>query len=99
MRVGPQGIDRVILACQFGFRERGVDFVMANLMQQHDGPALAPAQSRYQVMPALWNALGDWTITQITNWNVIVHTDQIDQSMIGPFGTIPKGLRSSDGEK
>ena len=51
--MGAQRLDRVIVAGKLGFRQRGVDFVVAYLVEQHGRPALAAAQFRNKVMKAL----------------------------------------------
>ena len=51
--VGAQRIDRVIVAGKLGFRERGMDLVVADLVQQHRRPALAAAKPGREMVQAL----------------------------------------------
>lgn len=73
--MGAQGIDGVMAARQFCFRQGGVDFVMANLMQQNDRPALAAAQLGRQVMQALFRIPRDRALTKRAKGQ-IVHARQ-----------------------
>lgn len=52
-----QRFDRGIVTRQFSFGERGMNFVVTDLMQQHRRPAFATAQLWNQVvqaLPRLW---------------------------------------------
>ena len=62
MRMAAQGADGVVMPRKFGFAKRGMDFAVADMMQQHHRPALATAQPRGQVMMALWHIRRDWTV-------------------------------------
>lgn len=59
-----QGLDRRVVAGQFRLAERGVDLVVANLVQKHGGTALAAAQFRHKVMPALRDTGRDRPVAQ-----------------------------------
>ena len=48
-----QRLNRVVVPRQFCLRQRGVDFIVTDLVQQHDGPAFAAFEPWDQVMPAL----------------------------------------------
>ena len=92
--MGPQSFNGRIIPGQFGFGQGCVDFVVADLMEKHRGPALAAPEFRDKVVVALAD-LG-------RNGPTAKRADRIahkDQSMSGPAGTIPRGLRSSEGEK
>lgn len=51
--MGAQNFHRVVMARKFGFAERCVNFLVADMMQQNHRPALAPAQFRDQMVQAL----------------------------------------------
>jgi len=51
--MGAQRINRVEAAGQFGFRKRGVDFLVADVMQQHGRAAFAALELGDQVMGRL----------------------------------------------
>lgn len=59
----PQRFGRVVDASQFRFGQCGVDFAVANMVQQHCWPAFAPFELRDQVMHALWHIGWDWAAT------------------------------------
>ncbi len=63
-RVAAQRLDRIIAAGQFSLGHRRVDFVMTNLMQQNDRPALTTFQLWDQMMQALLGVLWDRAVTQ-----------------------------------
>ena len=52
--MGAQCLDGVVAARKLRLGHRGVDFVMADLMQQHRRPALSAPQTGDQVMQALF---------------------------------------------
>lgn len=58
-RMGPQGSNRVVTACQLSFAQRCMDFLVADVMQQHRGAALAAFQLWNQVVQALVNIRRD----------------------------------------
>ena len=62
--MGAQGLDRVVLAGKLGFRQRGVDLVVADLMQEHGWPPFAPAQFRDKVVQALPGIGGDGPVAE-----------------------------------
>ena len=70
-RMVAQGRDGVEAARQFGFGQGGMDFIMTDLMQQHDRPALAAAQLRRQVMQALLGILRNGAIAKWADGCVI----------------------------
>ncbi len=55
---------RGIVACQFAFGQRGVDFVVANLVQQNRWPALAAPQLRHEVVQALLGVRRNGAVAQ-----------------------------------
>lgn len=62
-----QRLDCVIGAGKFGFGQRGVDFTMANLMQQNGRPAFSAPELRDKVVQALGHvrrdrATAEWTV-------------------------------------
>lgn len=69
--MGAQRFDGVVIAGQLRFGQGGMDFIVTNLMQQHDRPALTPTQFRRQVMQALLGILRDRAIAQRANGSVI----------------------------
>ena len=56
-----QRLGRVVAAGKLGFGQRGVDLVVADLVDKDRGAALAAAQFRDQVMQALLRAGRDRT--------------------------------------
>lgn len=48
-----QGFYGTVIACQFGLSQRGVNFIVANLMEQHDRAAFATLQLGHQMVEAL----------------------------------------------
>lgn len=64
--------DRVIGARKLGFRQRGVDLVVANLVQQDGRSALAAPELGDKVMLALPDMPGDGPAAEGTN-GVIAH--------------------------
>ena len=70
-RMGAQGFDGVVAAGQFGLGQGGVNFIVADLMQKHDRPALAAAQFRRQVMQALLGVLWNRSLAQRAGWQII----------------------------
>lgn len=61
-----QGHDRVVIACQFGLGQRGMDFAMADVMKKHGFTPLAPFQAGGQVVAALLCAGWNRTVAQRT---------------------------------
>ncbi len=59
-----KSLDRVVGPCEFRLRQRGVDFPMADVMQQYSWPAFAALQLRDQVMQALRRIWRNWTTAQ-----------------------------------
>ena len=68
----PQGFAGVIVARKFGFGQSGVDFLVADLMQQHRLAALAAAQAWDQVVAALRDIVRDRPATKRTYRSFIV---------------------------
>jgi len=89
-----QGLNGVVIARQLRLAQRGMDFVVTNLMKQYERAAFAASEFRDQVVLTLLDLGRDGPIAQRTDR--VAHNDQ---STIGPAGTMPRGLRSSDGEK
>lgn len=52
--MGLQCLDGVVVAGEFGFGQGGVDFLVADLMEQHRGPVFTAPEPRDQVVQALW---------------------------------------------
>lgn len=55
----PQGLGGMIVAGKFGFGKRGVDFAVANMVHQDNGPAFAAFEFRDQMMQALRDTAWD----------------------------------------
>lgn len=70
-RMRAQRFGRCIVAGQFGLRQGGVNLIVANLMQKHGRPALAPAQSWNKVMQALLGLGRDRAQAQRTDRQVL----------------------------
>jgi hypothetical protein len=51
--MGAQGFYSVIAAGEFGLAQGGVDFIVADLVQEHGWPALAALEAGDQMMMAL----------------------------------------------
>ncbi len=51
-----QGLYRVVIPGQFGFAQGGVDFPVADMVQQNRGPAFPAPEFRGQMVEALRNA-------------------------------------------
>ena len=62
--MGSESVHAGIVAGQFGLGERGMNFLMADVVQQHRRPALSPFQLRDQVMKALWNTRWDRAVAK-----------------------------------
>ncbi len=62
--MGPQGCNARIIASQLCLAQRGVDFIVANLLQQHGRPALAAFQPWDQMMLTLAGMRRDLPVTQ-----------------------------------
>lgn len=86
--------NRAVIPRQFRLGQSRMYFVVANLMQQNDGTTFASAQFRDQVVKALTHVRRDGPVAKWADG--IAHDDQ---SISGPAGTMPRGLRSSEGEK
>ncbi len=57
--MGAQAVDCVVSARKVSLRQGGVNFLVADVVQQHRRAALATFCARDQVMRALWRILGD----------------------------------------
>ena len=66
-RVGPERLYRVILARQFRFRQRRVDLIVANLMQQDHGSAFPTFQLGHQMVQALLGLRRNRAVTKRAN--------------------------------
>ena len=62
--MGLQGFGGVKVAGEFGFRQRGVDFVVANLMENGGGAAFAALQLGYEVMDRAFGIGGHRAVAQ-----------------------------------
>lgn len=65
-----QCVNRIEFACKHGFRKRGVNFTVTDVMEQHDRTAFAAAQFWDQVMQALRDMRRDGSVTQRADWVV-----------------------------
>ncbi len=92
--MGAQRFYRTEIARQFRLAQRRVDLVVANLVEKNRWPTFAAPQFGNQMMQALTRLGRNGPLAQGTDW-----IGQSDQSTIGPLGTMPNGLRNSDGEK
>lgn len=63
-RMGAQGLHGIVGPRKLRLGHRGVDLVMADLMQQDRRPTLAAAQSRDQVVQALLGMRRDGPVAQ-----------------------------------
>ena len=70
-RMGLKRLDGVEIAGEFRLGQGGVDFVVANLVQQDRGPALAAAQTRDQVVVALVGLGRDRTAAKRAGWGLV----------------------------
>ncbi len=70
--MGAQGLHRVVAACKLGLGQRGVDLVVADLVQKHRGPALAAAQARDQVVQALLRVGRDGALAERAD-GIVLH--------------------------
>ena len=59
-----KSLDRVVGPCEFRLRQRGVDFPMTDVMQQHRWPAFTSFQPGDQVMQTLRRIRRDWAVAQ-----------------------------------
>lgn len=69
--MGAQRLDAAVVSRQLGLRQGGVDFIVADLMQQHDRPTLPAAQLWDQMVPALFGMGRDRTLAERTSRGVI----------------------------
>ena len=60
--MGAQRVDAAEVACKLGLGQGGVDFPVADVMQQHGGAALAALELGDQVMTALRDVRRDRTV-------------------------------------
>lgn len=67
-----EGVDGIVGARQFRLAERGMDFPVANVMQQYSGPAFAAFQLGDQVMQALWHPGRNGPATERAGRNVVL---------------------------
>lgn len=63
-----QRSDRAKVARQLGLGQRGMDFVVADLVQQDGGTALAALKFRHKVMQALPRARQNAPATKRADW-------------------------------
>lgn len=73
--MGAQRRGRVPQTRQFRLGSRGVDFVVADLMQEHDRPAFPAPELWDQVMQALWCAGKNWPLAERANGVVFAQRD------------------------
>jgi hypothetical protein len=66
-RMRPERRDAGIGPCQLGLCQGGVDLVVADLVQQNHGPALAATELRDQVVQALPRLRGDRPVAERTD--------------------------------
>ncbi len=71
-RMASQGFGRVVNSGKLGFGQRGVDFVVTNLVDQDCWTALAAAQFGDKVMQALRGIRQDGTVTERA-YGVVFH--------------------------
>jgi hypothetical protein len=57
------------LARQFGLAEAGMDFLVADVVQENDLAPFAPLQLWHKMVQALRHIRRDWPQTQRTDWN------------------------------
>ncbi len=62
--VAAQCLDRVIVTGKLGFGQGGVDFIVADLVQQYRRPALAAFESWHKVVQALPGLRRDRALAQ-----------------------------------
>lgn len=66
--MGAERLDRVILPRKFGFGERRMDLVMADLVEKNGGAALSAPEFGDEVMQALAHIGRNGTLTQGADW-------------------------------
>ena len=67
----PQRCNCRIVFGKLGFGQRGVDFIVTNLVKQNGRAPFASAKLWYEVMKALLGVRRNWPVAQWTDW--IVH--------------------------
>lgn len=67
-RMGAQRLDAGITPRQLAFRQRGVNLVVANLVQPHHRATLAAFQLGHKVMKALAHLRRDRALAKRANW-------------------------------
>ena len=68
MRMCAKRFGRVVVTRQFGLRQRCVDLIMANLMDQNRWPAFATFQFWNQVVETLWGTRWNRSQAQWAGW-------------------------------
>lgn len=71
--MGAQGLRCCIVASELCLGQRGVDFLVANVVEQNRFTALPAPQTRNQVVAALRHARRDSPVAQWTDGRRIVH--------------------------
>jgi len=71
MRMGAQGLNRIVAAGKLGLGQGGMDLIVADLMQQHCRPAFPATQFRDQVVQALFGIRRNRAITKRAKGPVI----------------------------
>ena len=62
--MGAQRFRRGIIPCKLCLRQCGMDFFVADVVQQHSWPALAAFQLGHEMVQALWDIRWDVAVTQ-----------------------------------
>jgi len=66
--MGAQGFGSVREAGQFGLGRAGVNFVMADLVDEDCWAAFAAPEFRHKVVPTLWRVRRDWAFAERADW-------------------------------
>ena len=77
-----QSLNTGIVARQFGLRQRGVNLVVANLMQQHGRATLATFELGHEVVQALMNVRRYRPVAKRANRFTLVRHDLPDSAEI-----------------
>ena len=75
MRMCAKRFGRVVVTRQLGLGQRGVDFIVANLMDQNRWPAFATFQLWDQVMMALLDTRRDRALAQWADRVDVIHAN------------------------
>ena len=72
--MGAQSLWRRVVTCQFAFRQCGVNFVMANLVEQHGRAVLSASQLRDKMVHRLLGPGWDFTQAKRAEGIFVIHS-------------------------